>query len=171
MPAPPVVTEEVHAIPSGVGLWIRLLVVDYLVLALQGSVMLHFQRPLIICHLAPLVAILVGFRQGTVVGAAHGLLIGWLSGALHAEPTGIPMLIGFLLGGLAGAARQGFHLEMRWIRLWLALTLLVVGEILTMLTTLIVWQRLPEVLPLSLIVYAVLAPVADTAVGWLLPGR
>jgi cell shape-determining protein MreD len=164
-----VISGEVHVAPHGLNLAVRVLVLDYAALALQGSVMAHFQTPYTACDLTLLAAIFIGLRLGPARGAANGLLLGLTGGALMAEPTGIPALIAFMLGWVAGASREGFQVERRAIRVWLALSLLVAGEIVSMLLQLIVWQRLPVVLPLSLILYALLAPAVESTVGWLLP--
>ncbi len=155
--------------PVGLGLWARLLVLDVAVLTLQTTVMSHLQTPLFTCHLAPLVAILIGMRQGPAVGGGHGLLLGWASGALLVEPTGIPILIVWALGMTAGFSRDAFQIEHSGIRIGVTFALILVGEVLTTLLQLAVWQRLVFPLPLSLLIYVILAGPADFLIERVLP--
>lgn len=171
MPTHPLISEEVRTAPQGTDLVVRLVALDYLMVALQGTFMTHLQTPLTGCELAPLAAIFVGFRRGIVVGGAHGLFVGWATGALLAEPTGIPALATLVVGALAGSMRESFHLDRRAVRLWMAFSLVVVAELLQTALTLVVWQRMPAVLPLSLAVHAALCPVVDVIVAWCLPER
>jgi hypothetical protein len=168
MAAHPLISPTNRDVTLDVGLWLKLLIIDFVALTLQGSVMSHFQGPLLACQIAPVVAVLVGYRVHLVTGAANGLFLGWAAGALALEPTGIPILMTMALGGLANIARDLCHIEDGLIRALLTLTLVAAGELAVWLLTLIIWQTVPPILPLSLLVYVILIPLADAAVNWAL---
>ncbi len=153
------------------GLALRLLALDYLILALQGTVMRHLQTDHLRCQLAPLAVTLAGFRLGLLSGAAHGFLLGLANGALFSEPTGIPALTAMLLGGSAGAMRHSFRVEALAVRVTLALALLGLGALVTHAVTLVVWHRVPPLLPLSAAVCVPLVPGVDRLVRLFLPER
>ena len=149
------------AAPPDPGLILRLLFFDYLILAFQGSVIGHLQTPWFTCDLTRLAVTLVGFRHGVSVGAIHGFGLGWAGGALMAEPTGIPILVALLIGALAGAARENFAIEIRAVRIGLAIGLIALAAVMEIVLMLLVWQRFPTVLPLSLLIYMLLGPLVD----------
>lgn len=146
----------------------KLLMLDFIVLALQGSVMSHFQTSLFTCNLALLIAISVGFRQGPIMGAGHGLLLGWMSGALMGEPTGIPILLMFLVGLLASVVRHNFQVELLIVRVWLMVGFILLAGLVGIGLHVALWQALPSIAPFSVVIYALLAPLADLLTGWML---
>jgi cell shape-determining protein MreD len=155
--------------PIDVSIPLRVFLLDYIVLALQGTLMTHLQSQVFTPNIALLVIVLVGFRLGIEAGALHGFLLGWASGALACETTGIPILVAVALGGLAGATRPSFRLDSMGIRVFLALLFLLGGHIAIAVLTYLLWGRFPRMGWIAVLVYPLIAPLADLLVRGLVP--
>jgi cell shape-determining protein MreD len=162
-------TRQLRERPIDLGIPLRVFFLDYLVLTLQGTLMTHLQSLSFTPNIALLVVVLVGFRLGIEAGALHGFLLGWASGALACETTGIPILIAVALGGAAGAARPSFRLDSMGLRVFLALLFLLAGHIAISVITFALWGRLPHTWSMAVLVYPLIAPLADLLVCGLVP--
>lgn len=161
----PVIVRFTSASSAPAATVLRLLVLDYLVVGLEGSVMGHFQAGALgRCDLALVIAVLVGFSRGRLVGAIHGLWLGWLTGALMGEPSAIPALLCYLLGVAGGLVRENFVLDSLWLRLWIVLCLILAAELLKTALVLVLYQRFVVAHPELLIGYALVGFIADWVV-------